>query len=167
MDTTGYPFYYHTYIEKIPEGEAAGLLESELKETLRTLAMVSEEEAGKSYAEGKWSIKELVQHLLDTERIFSYRALSFARGQTTPLPGYDHDCYAEEARANRRSLKSMLEEYKRLRLSTIDLFNSLDEKALQRKGTANNNELSVIQIFHVIIGHEIHHREVMQQKYLS
>ena len=143
MNTKGYPPYFHSYIEKIPHGEPLKLLEIGAKETLTTLAMVSEEQANSAYEPGKWSIKDLLQHLIDTERIFSYRALAIARGESTKLPGYDHDLYAKEANANHRSLKGLLEEFKQLRVSTIQLFSSFSDQTMQRKGNANGIDIRV------------------------
>ena len=161
------PVYYQQYFEKVPKGDPILLLELNLKESIKTLVMVNEEKANWSYVEGKWSIKDIIQHLIDTERIFCFRALSFARGETNELLGYDHNAYVINANAKNRSLKNLLEEFKRLRLSTIDLFNSFSLDMLEKKGQANGNELSVGQIMHIIIGHEIHHMDVIQQKYLN
>ena len=166
MNSETYPEYYQSYIERIPEGDAFSLLEIGLKETLKSLVMVSEERANWAYAEGKWSIKEVLQHIIDTERIYAYRALSFARGESNAIQGYDHNPYAAASGANRRSLKELLEELKRLRASTIDLFKSFSEEMLQAKGNANNLEMTAEQIMYILIGHELHHIWVLEQKYL-
>ena len=167
MDSKNYPIYYQHYIDKVPEGDPFLLLEAGVKETLRTFAMVSEDKANSSYEEGKWSLKDLLQHMIDTERIFSYRALSFSRGESNKLIGYDHNAYAAEAKAISRSLKELLEELKRLRLSTIDLFKSFSPDMLAKKGNANGSDLSVDQILHILIGHEIHHLEIIHKRYLN
>ena len=167
MDSKAYPEYYQQYIERIPEGkDPFELFIITLKNTIKTLAMVSDEQANKGYAEGKWSIKEVVQHIIDTERIYNYRALSFSRGETNAIRGYDHNEYVANSSANRRSLKDLLEELKRLRASTIDLFKSFSKEMLRTKGNANDLEMTPEQIMYILIGHELHHIWVIEQKYL-
>lgn len=161
------PVYYQNYIELVPKGnDPQALFDYALKELFKSLVMVTEDKASKGYAEGKWSIKDIVQHLIDTERIFGFRALSFARGEKTKIFGYDHNQYVDAAMANYRSLKSLMEELKRLRETTKDLFASFSEQALQQKGVANGHELSVEQLRLIIIGHELHHLKVIESKYL-
>lgn len=167
MKVESFPVYYREYISKIPEGEPLELLKLGIKETLATLVMVSEEKANDSYAVGKWSIKDIVQHLIDTERIYTYRALAFARGEQASIMGYDHDQYAKSAQANQRTLKSLLEEFKQLRASTVSLVESFSEEMLEKKGNANGFDMSVKQIQFILIGHELHHMWVIQQKYLT
>lgn len=167
MDATAYPPFYRAYIEKIPEETPPlHLLQSSLAETMRTLAMVSDDKANEAYAEGKWSIKEIVQHLIDTERILSFRALAFARGEKQQLPGFDHDFYVAHSHANKRSLKSLLEELKHLRTATIDLFSTLDDSTIQLEGTANGVVLSPEKLLYIIIGHEMHHMSIINERYL-
>lgn len=166
MNSENYPPYFRPYIEKIPEGAPLELLALNLKETLSTLAMVSDEQANQAYAPGKWSIKDLVQHLIDTERIFCYRALSIARGESSSLLGYDHDTYVVEAKANHRSLKSLLEELKNLRTATIDLFRSLSQEMLEKEGNANGLAMTPQKLQYILIGHELHHRSILVERYL-
>lgn len=165
MNTEHYPEYYKNYVQNVPEGHPLDLLDYSLKELLSALMMITEDEASKGYAPGKWSIKDILQHLIDTERIFTYRALAFARGEGQALPGYDHDSYANNAMANYRSLKLLLEELKRLRVCTKDLFASFSEEMLQRKGVANGQTVSVEQLQYIIVGHELHHLKVINDKY--
>lgn len=167
MDAKTYPIYYQPYIDKVPNGDPILLLEAGVKETLKTFAMISEEKGNWAYAEGKWSLKDILQHLIDTERIFNYRALAFARGEATKIQGYDHDAYAKMANANHRRLKDLLEELKRLRASTIDLFKSFNEEMMARCGNANGQEIKVEQLMYIIIGHEMHHLDVIHKRYLS
>ena len=167
MNAESYPPYYQPYISKIPEGDPIFLLEEGIKDTIRTLALVSEDDANGAYEEGKWSIKDIVQHLIDTERIFCFRALSFARGEKQKINGYEHNDYASEAEANHRSLKKLLEELKSVRQATIELFQSFSQKMLEQVGNANNLNMSVEQLQFIIIGHEIHHRGIIQEKYLK
>lgn len=167
MNPENYPAYYHEYIKKIPEGrDPFELFETNLKETIKTLAMVSDDQANKSYTAGKWSIKEVVQHLIDTERIFCFRALAFARGERSKISGYDHEVYTANSEANKRSLKSLLEEMREVRATTISLFKSFTEEMLQRVGNANNLEITPEKIKYILIGHELHHMWVIEQKYL-
>lgn len=159
--------YYQNYIELVPKGnDPQALFDYSLKELFKSLVMVTEDRASKGYEKGKWSIKDIVQHLIDTERIFGFRALSFARGEKTEIFGYDHEAYVNTAMANYRSLKSLMEELKRLRETTKDLFASFSDQALQQKGMANGHELSVQQLRLIIIGHELHHLKVIESKYL-
>lgn len=167
MDIATFPVYYQAYIKKVPQGDPLALLDLGVKETIKTLVMVTEEKANGTYAEGKWSIKDIVQHLIDTERIMCFRALSFARGEATKIPGYDHDAYVTAAAANGRTLKELLEELKRLRVSTIDLFKSFTPEMLERKGNANGVDFKAGQFMFILIGHEIHHMEVVQERYLN
>lgn len=167
MKSENFPTYYQPYIEQIPDGEPTYLLEEGLKETIRILALVSEDAASQSYKPGKWSIKDILQHLIDTERIFCFRALSFARGELQKINGYEHDDYAKEAQANNRSLKGLLEEFRLLRQSTVKLFQSFDKTMMERSGNANNLSMTVEQIQCIIIGHEIHHRTIIEERYLA
>jgi len=167
MNPTNFPGYFKAYIERVPEGKLSDILQFSLNESIKSLVMVDDAKGNSAYEKGKWTIKEVVQHLMDTERIFCYRALAFARGEQAELQGFDHDQYVEKSNANQRSMKSILEEYKRLRASTIDLFQSFSDSAMQKKGIASNNELSVEQIGYVIIGHEMHHLRIIEERYLN
>ena len=119
------------------------------------------------YAPEKWSVKELLCHMMDAERIFSYRALRFARNDSTNLAGFDENSYAPEANAHARSLQQLADEMLRLRATTIDLFSSFSAEMLQRKGTANNNIVSVVNLGYIIAGHETHHRNILNERYLK
>ena len=167
MNPTNFPGYFKTYIERVPEGDLIELLQHSLNECMKSLVMIDDQKGNTAYAEGKWSIKEVLQHIIDTERIFCYRALAFARGEQANIQGFDQDVYVNESFANQRSMKSILEEYKRLRASTIDLFQSFTEEARNRMGIASNNKLSVEQIGYVIIGHEMHHLAIIEERYLG
>jgi len=166
MDNQHYPVYYHSYIERVPEGNLIELFDFSLSESLKTLVMIPESKGDYQYESGKWSIKDLLQHLIDTERIFNFRALAFSRGEKHEIAGYDHNTYVENAKADQRTVKSLLEELRRLRASTIDLFKSFDEEQLKREGKANGQTLSVEQIGNVIIGHEMHHLAILEARYL-
>ena len=119
------------------------------------------------YAEGKWTIKEILQHLIDAERIFAYRALRFARNDKTPLPGFDENDYAAVAHANKRSIQELLTELAVVRQATLSLFKSFSQEELLRKGSASNNPVSVRALGFVIIGHQNHHERIFQERYLN
>lgn len=119
------------------------------------------------YAPGKWSIREVMVHMVDTERIFSYRALRFARQDKTELPGFDQDQYVLPAKADSRDINSIIAEYTSLRTATIELFKSFDEEALQQKGVASGLGVSVRALGYVILGHEVHHQKIIRERYLK
>ncbi len=119
-----------------------------------------------TYAPQKWTIKDIIQHVIDTERIFSYRALRFARKDATPLPGFEENFYALAANANHRSLKELLDEFSTQRKSTILLFHSFTDEMLHQKGVCFNDELTVNQIGFTIIGHHLHHLRIIKERYL-
>jgi hypothetical protein len=118
------------------------------------------------YAPDKWTIKELLCHLIDSERIFAYRALRFSRNDKTPLSGFEEKDYAVQANAHSRSVASIANEIKRLRATTLDLYKSFSDEMLQRTGTANNSSLSVLNLGFIIPGHETHHLNVLRERYL-
>ncbi len=119
------------------------------------------------YEKGKWSIKELICHMMDAERIFAYRALRFARNDATELAAFEENDYAPQANAHGRTIKQLLQEATTLRKTTIDLFSSFTPEMLERKGTANKNVVSVINIGYIIAGHETHHRNILNERYLK
>jgi hypothetical protein len=120
-----------------------------------------------SYAPGKWTIKEVIGHITDTERIFGYRALCIARGETNPLPGYDDQVYVSNGNFNARSLYDLVHEFSVVRESNLIMFKSFDAEAKGRVGIANNNQVSVSALLFMILGHEIHHLRVIRDKYLN
>ena len=119
------------------------------------------------YAPGKWTIKEILLHLIDDERIYSYRALRFARGDTTPLPGFDQEPYAIASRANDRTIESLVEEFLSTRKSTVYLFENLPEEALIRGGFANDHYVTVRALIYHLAGHELHHVNIIKEKYIQ
>lgn len=118
------------------------------------------------YAEGKWTIKDIIQHLIDCERIFVYRALRFSRNDKTPLPSFEEDDYANNTESNKRSIQDLLTEFSALRYSTLLFYKSLSEEQLKRIGTASNNPISVRALGFVVIGHQKHHQKVFEERYL-
>ncbi|HEY0005445.1 MAG TPA: DinB family protein [Pyrinomonadaceae bacterium] len=165
-DKTEYLPYYEKYISLVPDGEILSVLGKQLDETLALVRSIPETRAGFRYAEGKWSISELIGHLIDTERIFAYRALRFARNDRTPLPGYEQDDYIANASFDDYPLGELAEEFESVRRSNIFLFRHLDAEAWMRKGLANGSEMSVRALAYVLAGHELHHREILRSRYL-
>jgi hypothetical protein len=166
VDLNRVPVYYHKYIQKINENnlpEALRSLQNELNSFLEDLP------EGKwlhKYAEDKWTIKELVQHVIDAERIFCYRALCFSRGEKGSLPGFDENDYVKASNANNRSKESILNELKTVQAATLSLFDSFNEAQLNAEGIANNNPIYVKGIGYIVAGHAKHHLEVIKERYL-
>jgi hypothetical protein len=166
-DTTEYLPYYGKYVSLVPDGDILTVLGKQMEETLGLLNSIPESRANFRYAPDKWSIKELVGHMIDTERIFAYRALRFARNDKTPLPGYEQDDYVSNASFDNCMLSDLASELQSVRQSTLFLFKHLDESAWMRRGLANDSEASVRALAHIIAGHELHHREILRSRYLS
>jgi hypothetical protein len=162
-----YAPYYGRYIDQVPDGDVIRLLEDQLAATLRLLGGVPEGRAGHRYAPDKWSIKEVVGHLSDAERIFAYRALRIARGDETPLPGFDQDPYVIAGNFDRRTLADLAAEFASIRAATLTLFRGLDEAAFQRRGTASGVVFTVRALPYIIAGHERHHVTILRQQYLA
>jgi hypothetical protein len=164
---TEYLPYYGKYISRVSDGDIIDSLSKQLEETLVLLQSIPESQAGFRYAPDKWSIKELVGHLIDTERIFAYRALRFARNDQTPVPGYEQDDYVRNASFDAYPLSDLAAEFESVRRSNLFLFKHLNDEAWTRKGVANGSEASVRALAYIIAGHELHHRAVLREKYLS
>lgn len=162
-----YADYYKTYVRLVPEGDILEILNKQMKDTVTMLSSLSPEQCEYRYAEGKWSVKEVMGHIIDTERIMSYRLLSIARGETQPLPGYDENRYVDTADFDKQSIIDLLDHFACVRQSTIHLVKSLSEEAMGRKGNANNSEVSARAIITIIAGHELHHRNIIQERYLK
>jgi uncharacterized damage-inducible protein DinB len=161
------PPFYKNYVKQIEETDLLQALRISGHRALELVHSIPEEKADYRYAEGKWSIRELLCHMIDGERIFTYRALRFARNDKTPLAGFEENDYAPQANASGRSLQKIVAEMAHLRSSTIDLFEGFTPEMLIRKGTANKNELSVVALGFIIAGHETHHCNVLKERYLS
>jgi uncharacterized damage-inducible protein DinB len=166
-DFTTLPEFYKNYVLHVQEVDMLEALKHSGTLTAGLVLAIPENVGEYRYAPEKWSIKELLCHMLDAERIFAYRALRFARNDETPLAGFEENSYAPEANAHGRTLQQIVNEMKNLRASTLDLFSGFTPEMLQRKGTANNTTISVINIGYVIAGHETHHRNVLTERYLK
>ena len=164
---TEYAPYYEKYISLVPAGDVVEALRRQGADTLALLSSITEEKAGTRYEPGKWSIKELVGHIIDSERVFAYRALRFARGDSTPLAGFDQDPYVRAANFDARTLPDLADEFEQVRGATLHLFRHLDEAAWQRRGTANDNEMSVRALAYAVAGHEAHHIGLLRERYLT
>lgn len=160
-----YAPFYASYIAGVPEGDILDLLARQAEETQALLSPLAPERASYRYAPDKWSVTEVAGHLCDAERIFSYRALRFARGDETPLPGFDEAAYVPQAGFERRGLPDVLAELRALRQSTLCLFRGLDDAAGLRRGVANGNPMSTRAAAYVIAGHERHHVGVLRTRY--
>jgi hypothetical protein len=161
------PNFYKNYVKQIEETDQLQALRISGHRALELVHSIAEEKADFRYAPDKWTIRELLCHSIDAERIFAYRALRFARNDKTPLAPFEENDYATQANAEGRSLQKIAAEMAHLRSSTIDLFESFTPEMLMRKGSVNNNELSVIALAFIIAGHETHHCHVLKERYLS
>jgi len=161
-----YAVPFKKYIDVVPDGEPIRILEDQLADWKRVLAPLGEEAGNFRYAPEKWSIKEMLGHVVDAERIFSYRLLRIARGDKTPLPGFEQDDYIKTANSSNRQLAGLREEFEAVRRASILLAGSLDEQALQRTGTASNNPISARALLFIIAGHDRHHFTILRQKYI-
>jgi len=161
-----YPGPFHAYIDQVPQADLYDAFTVQLPIINGFLSSITEEKAGYSYAVGKWTIKEVLQHIIDIERIFSYRALSFSRGEKNVLPGFEQDRYAAVSNANSRTWHSLGNEFLILRQSTQTLFNSFTEEMLANDGISNNNTNTVAGWGYAIIGHFYHHKKVIEEKYV-
>lgn len=157
--------YYSRYIDLVPEGDILDLLRREIKDTQALLKGVSEEKGNHRYAPGKWTVKEVLGHMIDTERVFGYRAMRVARNDQTPLPGFEQDDYVRFGPFAKSRLSNLIDEFSAVRESNVLLFRDLDEEAWTRRGTANNSPISVRALAYIIAGHELHHRTILKEKY--
>ena len=157
--------YYGKYIALVPDGDILATLETQGSETARFLAGLSEQQSAHRYAPDKWSVKEVIGHVADSERIFAYRALRIARGDQTPIEGFEQDDYVRAAQFDRLSIAELAAEFAAVRQATLRLFESVSPAAWSRRGVANNNEVSVRALAYMIAGHELHHRQILSEKY--
>ena len=165
-DASEYAPNYETYVSRVPDGNLLMILEDQRLETQELLGGIPDGRALHRYAPGKWSIKEVVGHVTDAERVFCYRALRFARADQTPLPGFDEKTYTPAGRFDARALPDLADELDAVRHATIALFRGFDAEALQRRGPANNKQVSVRALAYIIAGHERHHLGILRERYL-
>lgn len=167
LSTNEYATFYANYIAQVSdEYTLIEELEISLHRFIKFVQDIPMDKFDYRYAEGKWTIKDIIQHLIDAERIFAYRALRFARNDTTDLPGFEENDYVNEANANKRSIMELLTELSAVRHATIYLFKTFNDEHLKRVGVASNNEMSVRALGFVIIGHQNHHQRIFVERYL-
>ena len=154
-------------IALVPDGDIVGIMRDQLAETVRILREMGESRAGYRYVEGKWSIKEVAGHVIDAERIFIYRALCIARGDSQDLPGFEEADYAREAGYDSLPLEEIISELETVRAGSVAFFRHLDDRAWNRIGTANGSRITVRALAYVVAGHELHHRKVLKERYLA
>nr|HJW44620.1 DinB family protein [Geothrix sp.] len=154
------------YIQEAPAGDVLVQLQAQLEEADTLFGALSEAQGAYRYAPGKWSLKALVQHLSDAERIFAYRCLRIGRGDTTPLPGFDEDAYAAAADADRRPLADLLADFRATRVATLSLFRLMPDKGWDCQGTSNGKALSARSLPYICLGHAAHHLKVVRERYL-
>ncbi len=162
-----YAPYYDRYISLVKSHDIVNELEEQRRQTLLLLSGRSEEDGDLRYAPEKWSVKEVLGHMNDTERIMSYRALRIARGDATPIEGYEQDDYVRNGPFARLALADLIEDYIAVRRATVSLFRDLDDAAWVRRGVANKNEVTVRALAYIIAGHELHHRGILEEKYFK
>lgn len=162
-----YAPYYDRYLSLVPGNDIVATLESQRRQMLLLLSGRDEGDGDFRYAPDKWSAKEVLGHVCDTERIFAYRALRISRGDRTPIEGFEQDDYVRNGPFAQRPLAELIEDYIAVRRATLTLLRNLDEQAWMRRGIANNNEVSVRAIAYTMAGHELHHRRILEEKYFA
>jgi len=161
------PSFYQAYIKAVKEPEVVPALESTHERFMKLLKEIPKEKRDYAYAEGKWTIRQLVQHIIDSERVFAFRALWFARKETGPLPGFDEKNWALTLTSDHRKWKQLVREFDAVRRSTICLFSSFNDEQLLRTGISNNNTTSVAAFGFISAGHVAHHIRIIRERYLS
>lgn len=159
------PSFYHRYVNPLKNDDLMSVLEKTHQKTQHLLRDIEESNGDYRYGSGKWSVKEVICHMLDAERVFCFRALTFARNDKTELPGFDENTYAPEANAAARTVAALAKEASQLRTTTLDLFKSFSEEMLKREGIANTGNFTVRGIGYIIAGHELHHLTILQDRY--
>jgi hypothetical protein len=163
-DPSEFAPFYGTYVSLVPEDDILPAMRSDLAEAVSFLSGVAESEACLRHPPYTWSVKEVVGHLTDSERVFGYRALRFARGDSTPLPGFDENAYARAAEFDRQPLTDLVTEFEALRRSHLSFFGQLSDSAWTRSGTANGADVTVRALAYIIVGHERHHVAVLRHR---
>jgi DinB superfamily len=158
--------YYDRYTSLVQSDDIVAALEDQRRQTIVLLSARSEADGDFRYAPDKWTLKEVVGHLNDTERIMCYRALRTSRGDATPIEGYEQDDYVRNSPLSKATMPDLIEDYIAVRRATVSLFRNLDAPAWTRRGVANKSEVTVRALAYIIAGHELHHRKILQEKYL-
>lgn len=166
-ETGQYAPSHSAYVDAVPDGDVLAMLERQVNDTVALLEGIGEQRSQHRYAPGKWSIREVIGHVIDAERVFAYRALSFARGDRNALPGFEENEWAATSNAHGRSLASLLDELRRVRASTVALFRSFGAAEWARGGTASGHRVTVPALAYVVAGHERHHVRILRERYLT
>jgi len=161
------PHFYKNYVKHVEESNILQALRVSGHRAQELIHAIKPDKADFRYAEGKWTLREVLCHMIDAERIFAYRALRFAGNDKTNLSGFEENDYAPQANASNRSLNKIADEMAHLRTASIDMFEGFSPEMLTRKGTANNNEISVAALGFIIAGHEMHHVSILKDRYLK
>ena len=162
-----YAGFYQKYIDQLPEGNIIDLLHWNEQQFMNIAQFLSPEKWDHAYSEGKWTVKQLVLHMIDTERVMAYRAMCIARGDSNPFPGFDQDAYVAQSGATTRLASDLIPEYQAVRAATRALFRYLPEGAWSNRGMASGNEVTVRALAAIIVGHELHHMRILREKYLE
>jgi uncharacterized damage-inducible protein DinB len=161
-----YGSWYADYVSLVPEEDVLSVIEQQSSTTQRLISSLAESQATHRYAEGKWSVKEVIGHVTDAERVFGYRALCIARGDKNSLPGFDEQEYMKHANFDSWRLGDLAEAYALTRRANIVMFRNMDEESWDRRGLANNSEVTVRALAFILAGHERHHLKVLRERYL-
>jgi hypothetical protein len=162
-----YSPYYDRYLAALPEGDVFALLERGVEKVVILLEELTEQQAEYRYAPEKWTIKEVLVHVIDVERVLCYRALRFSRNDSTPLPGFEQDDYVSASNAGERTIRDLLAEFRAVRTATVTLFTGMNAEMLARRGVANEAEMTVRAVPWVLAGHERHHLGILKKRYLA
>lgn len=159
--------YYQSYVELVSEGDFLKLLEEGMDKTNNLVSNIPEKLGMFRYADGKWTVKELLGHMADTERIMAHRLLSVVRGDAVSLPGFDEETYVQAASFNSQTINDLLQNLQAVRMSTIHLVKSIDPNSMRKSGTANSSNVTARALIVIILGHELHHCNILNERYLS
>ena len=165
-DLTRVPEFYHGYINQVEQDDLASAIKDHSSAFIEFFDQIPANKRDYRYADGKWTIKEVLQHIIDAERVFVYRAMCIARKDTTPLPSFDENAYAVTSKAEKRDWEEMMEEFRSLRKSTDILFRSFDNDQLEASGTASGKSNYVLAFCYITLGHATHHLKVIKERYL-
>ena len=165
-DSSEYAPFYAGYIAKVPDGDLVGVLEANLEEFSRTLGVLNEDRGRFAYAPGKWTLKEVIGHVIDAERVFSYRIMRIARGDETPLPGFDEKAWVPQSGANDRTIADLLSELRTVRAATLALLRHLPPDSVTRRGVASGHGVTVRALAWIVAGHPMHHLGILRERYL-
>ena len=166
-ESSDYDAFYAGYVSRVPDGDILELLESEGEATRTLCSSLSPAQADFRYRQDKWSVKEVIGHVTDAERMFAYRAHAFARRDPAELPSFDQDVYARHSNASRRSMEALVSELRAVRNASLALFRGLDEEMWSNRGVGSGCEFTVGALAYIILGHELHHRAVLEERYLG